>query len=89
MKRFLSILASLVLLVFIASHGLAQRAVRVQPRASSGAEKRVALVIGNSAYGRMGRLVNPANDAADMARTLKGLGFQVTHKKDLDRRGME
>ena len=33
----------------------------------SHAEKRISLVIGNSAYQHVGRLPNPANDAAAMA----------------------
>jgi uncharacterized caspase-like protein/TPR repeat protein len=41
------------------------------------ADKRVALVIGNSAYRNVARLDNPANDAKLMAKTLKGLGFAV------------
>ena len=39
------------------------------------AEKRVALVIGNSAYQNVPRLANPANDATMMAATLKRSGF--------------
>ena len=35
------------------------------------AEKRVALVVGNSAYQHARRLTNPANDAADVAAALK------------------
>jgi hypothetical protein len=35
------------------------------------AEKRVALVIGNSAYKHAGELANPRNDATDMAAALK------------------
>jgi Caspase domain len=41
------------------------------------AEKRVALVIGNSAYQNVTRLDNPRNDARLMADTLKGLGFAL------------
>src|SRR5271166_145840 len=41
------------------------------------AEKRVALVIGNSAYQNIARLDNPRNDARLMAETLQGLGFQL------------
>jgi formylglycine-generating enzyme required for sulfatase activity len=41
------------------------------------ADKRVALVIGNSAYRNVGRLDNPANDAKLLADTLKSLGFTV------------
>lgn len=39
------------------------------------ADKRVALVVGNSAYQHVARLDNPANDARLMAETLAGLGF--------------
>jgi len=41
------------------------------------AEKRVALVIGNSAYKNVARLDNPRNDARLMADTLKSLGFTL------------
>jgi hypothetical protein len=43
------------------------------------AEKRIALVIGNSSYqgGAFGTLNNPANDARLMEQTLKSLGFEV------------
>ncbi len=41
------------------------------------ADKRVALVIGNSAYKNISRLDNPANDAKLMANTLRRLGFTL------------
>jgi uncharacterized caspase-like protein len=41
------------------------------------AEKRVALVIGNSAYRNVSRLDNPTNDAKLMADTLRHLGFTL------------
>jgi len=44
---------------------------------SASAEKRVALVLGNSAYQNVTRLDNPRNDAALMAETLSGLGFTL------------
>ncbi len=48
------------------------------------AERRVALVIGNSAYQTVGRLANPTNDAGAMAETLKAAGFDVVElKRDL------
>jgi formylglycine-generating enzyme required for sulfatase activity len=48
------------------------------------AEKRVALVFGNSAYQNVALLANPANDAGAMAAMLKGAGFDVvTLKRDL------
>ena len=34
------------------------------------AEKRVALIVGNSAYVHAGALPNPVNDAGDMAKAL-------------------
>jgi uncharacterized caspase-like protein len=39
--------------------------------------KRLALVIGNSAYQNVSPLINPANDATDIAQKLKSLGFDV------------
>lgn len=48
------------------------------------AEKRVALVIGNSSYDKVARLGNPANDAALVAETLKAAGFDnVDLRRDL------
>src|SRR5438046_910669 len=41
------------------------------------ADKRVALVIGNSAYVNVPRLTNPVNDARLMADTLRFLGFTL------------
>ena len=49
------------------------------------AEKRVALIIGNSAYQHTTKLANPKNDAADMTTALKKLGFQVLDGFDLDK----
>jgi hypothetical protein len=51
------------------------------------ADKRVALVIGNSEYPRAQRLLNPRNDAQDMADTLKSLGFEVILRVDADKQG--
>jgi uncharacterized caspase-like protein len=48
------------------------------------AEKRVALVIGNSAYQKVAPLTNPANDAGIVAAMLKQIGFDsVDAKMDL------
>jgi hypothetical protein len=48
------------------------------------AEKRVALVIGNSSYDRVAKLSNPVNDASIMAETFKGAGFDsVDLRRDL------
>ena len=40
------------------------------------AEKRVALVIGNGAYQKVGKLANPTNDAIAIADMLKAAGFE-------------
>ncbi|MGA2547583.1 MAG: caspase family protein [Rectinemataceae bacterium] len=50
---------------------------------------RYALVIGNGNYSELGRLKNPANDAADMGQALKELGFKVKLLVDADLPSME
>jgi hypothetical protein len=52
-------------------------------------EKRVALVIGNSAYQATAALPNPTNDANDIAGALQRVGFTVQVERDLTKRGME
>jgi hypothetical protein len=47
------------------------------------ADKRVALVIGNSHYKSTAPLPNPVNDAADVASSLSAIGFDVLFKTDL------
>lgn len=66
--------AVVLLLLFLSSHAWA--------------EKRVALVIGNSAYQHAPQLANPQNDARDMASKLTGLGFVVVTGRDLELTGM-
>ena len=56
----------------------------VEPAAAQSG-RRVALVVGNSAYAHTSVLVNPANDAADVSAALRRLGFEVDHRTDLDR----
>jgi hypothetical protein len=46
------------------------------------ADKRVALVIGNSAYQNVNRLPNPANDAAAVAAMLTKIGFDIVSNKE-------
>ena len=53
------------------------------------AQKRVALVVGNSAYTQAPALLNPANDANDMAAAFKELGITVILGLDLDKRGFD
>lgn len=64
-----SVIISAVLPGLAAQSALAQEA--------RGSSKRVALVIGNSAYKNIGALINPANDATDMAQKLRSLKFDV------------
>jgi len=45
------------------------------------AEKRVALVVGNSNYKNAAVLPNPVNDAAAIASTLKGAGFDIVDSR--------
>src|SRR5688500_8190900 len=58
-------------------------AAALLPQTAS-AERRVALVVGNSGYKHATALRNPGNDAADVAETLKKLGFEVLLGRDLD-----
>jgi TPR repeat protein len=56
------------------------------------AEKRVALVIGNSSYQNVTRLDNPKNDASLIADTMRGLGFSLVGggpQLDLDKAGLD
>src|SRR6202048_4849687 len=45
------------------------------------AEKRLALVLGNSAYQKVAQLPNPVNDGAVIAATLKDAGFDVVDSR--------
>lgn len=54
---------------------------------AAAATERVALVIGNAGY-QVGRLLNPANDANDIAAALTDMGFDVVAGNDLDRSGL-
>lgn len=69
LRRRLALLA--VLLVALSAGSAAQT------------EKRVALVIGLSAYRGLQELKNPRNDATDVADALKQQGFDVLHGEDL------
>jgi formylglycine-generating enzyme required for sulfatase activity len=55
-------------------------------------DKRVALIVGISAYKHIGRLDNPANDARLIAQTLRGVGFTLVGgapQLDLDKPGFD
>jgi uncharacterized caspase-like protein len=65
---------------------LAPAPVHDAERGSLGvAHRRVALVVGNSAYRHTPRLENPKNDAADMSAALRKIGFHVVEGFDLDK----
>ena len=65
---------------------LAGLIVSALPLGSAWADKRVALVIGNSAYQNVSPLANPKNDATLMAATLKQAGFDyVDLRTDVSR----
>ena len=53
------------------------------------AAKRVALVIGNSAYEHTAALANPTNDAADVSAALTRLGFDVISETNLTKTRMD
>jgi Caspase domain len=67
------------LLRLIVAAAIAIVAFTIIAAASASADgKRVALVIGNSAYRNVPALPNPPNDAGDLAAALNRLGFTVT-----------
>ena len=53
------------------------------------AEKRVALVIGNAEYTFLTKLRNSATDAEELAKALRGLGFDVIEGRNLGRNDMQ
>ncbi len=53
------------------------------------AEKRVALVVGNSTYKEVTPLANPVNDANDISSALKSAGFDVVLGVDVDKRDFD
>src|ERR1700684_4726290 len=83
MTRRIVIVSRLIFAVFLLCAGMGSVAH---------AEKRVALVIGNSAYRAVPALPNPAADARQMSDTLLSLGFFVVGggaQLDLDKAGFD
>ena len=64
-------------------------AVSAGTLASANAEKRVALVIGNSAYKHTRPLANPENDAKLIASVLSKQGFEVLQHTNLSYKAMK
>jgi hypothetical protein len=54
-----------------------------QPALAATGLKRVALVLGNSAYQSVAKLPNPARDAAAIAKLLQDSGFEVIQQNDV------
>ena len=86
-KEFSRIFLALWLGLQLAAIVLAQESRGVTNKPTI--EKRLALVIGNGAYQHTTALANPPNDAADMAATLKTLGFEVISGIDQNKLQME
>ena len=57
--------------------------------ALSAEDKRVALIIGNSNYVSVTKLINPENDAKLMAESLEAVGFEVNMVIDADQKAMK
>lgn len=75
--------AVLLMLLFAGQAPAADdRNLAVKQVSSAASEQRIALVIGNSAYINS-PLKNPVNDAKDMANKLRGLGFYVIERNNL------
>ncbi len=82
-------LAGLALLTMLALIAMPSPVGPDRPVAAATQHKRVALVIGNSAYRYTRRLDNPRNDATDIGAALKRLGFQVIEGFDLNKAGLD
>jgi Caspase domain len=81
--------AAIALVLALAPPYRTATAAAGEPRqAVSRSAPRLALVIGNANYTRVGRLANPARDARLIADKLKELGFDVTEKADRDLKGL-
>ena len=64
-------------LFMLAALAIAATAAPIAPLSAADGGKRLAVVVGNSAYENVAPLINPANDATDIAQKLKSLGFEV------------
>lgn len=78
--------AAVALLVLGTLHAAATPTSKEADRTPAAAlPRRVALVVGNSAYRHASRLPNPRNDAVDMGAVLRRLGFELIEGFDLDK----
>ncbi|MBB6487068.1 caspase family protein [Rhizobium lusitanum] len=89
MFRFLSLqslFGSVILAIVLLS---ASAPTGAQEAGDRNISRRVALVIGNSAYKTLPSLPNPTNDVGQVAATLKESGFAVTVGINVDRLALE
>lgn len=63
---------------FVSGLTLATTFAGLVPTGAAAEGSRVALVIGNGAYRNVPALLNPPNDASDIAAALKRLGFSTS-----------
>jgi formylglycine-generating enzyme required for sulfatase activity/uncharacterized caspase-like protein len=84
--RVMLLLAALAAMLSLVEPACAQRNLTIA--AAPASEQRVALIIGNAAY-KDAPLRNPVNDATDMARALRELGFKTTLKTNAGQRQMK
>lgn len=83
---FRSVVATLAVVAFaVVGMGGVSVAAPKSGESSQAREHRVALVIGNAKY-PSNALRNPVNDARAMARTLRGLGFDVIERTDVSQK---
>ena len=85
MKNLIRIVLPVALLLVQSAYAQQRQLVQEDSRT----EKRIALVIGNSAYVNAPPLKNPVNDAQDMAQALRGLSFDVIYRENLNQNDMK
>jgi len=89
MKRKGTIIFFIALLLNWTVAAQTDRQLERQTNTDTKTVKRIALVIGNGAYTKAKPLPNPSNDAADMAKALQELGFEVISGVNQNKRQME
>jgi uncharacterized caspase-like protein len=85
-KSFALFVVALAALVIFGGSTL--QAADEQRRTVPKSAPRLALVIGNANYVKLGSLSNPGKDAELIAEKLRQVGFEVTEKADRDLKGM-
>ncbi|WP_271586745.1 caspase family protein [Bradyrhizobium sp. CCBAU 53415] len=81
------LLVGLAVALVALTTGLAQAAAEARKPVADSAP-RLALVIGNSHYTKLGTLANPGRDAELIADSLRQTGFEVTSAADRDLKGL-